>query len=106
MDGVEDLAVDAGVMTEACQGLHVLGEAASPVADAGVHEVVSDACVGADAATDLVDVDVHALAHLGDLVDEADAGGEVGVGGVLGHFGGPATHDHDGLVVAHEGPVE
>ena len=44
------------------------------------------------------DVGADLLADVGDLVDEADLGGEEGVGGVLDHLGRGTRGAHDGRV--------
>ncbi len=46
------------------------------------------------------------LGDVGQLVHEADLGGEHGVGGVLGELGGADVHDDEPVVVADEGLVE
>ena len=52
------------------QGPHVLGQARTAVAAAGVDERIADAAVGADAFAHVFHVDTRALAHVGDLVHE------------------------------------
>jgi hypothetical protein len=97
------LAVLAG---GAHQGLHVLGKAAAAIAGAGVKEAGADARVGADALAHEFNVGAHPVGQVGQLVHEADARGEHGVGGVFGEFGAAHVHDAGALVVAVEGQVE
>ena len=65
----------------------VLAEAAAPPADASAKELRSDPLVEADSPGDLVDIRTYPLAQPGHLVDEADLGGEEGVGRVLDGLG-------------------
>jgi hypothetical protein len=82
-------------------GAGVLAEAGAAPADAGVEEARADALVEADRAGDLGDVGAHALGEAGELVDEADLGGQERVGGVLGELGaGGAGGDEAGQRVA------
>jgi len=53
-----------------------------------------------------LDVGVELLGEVGEFVHEADAGGEHGVGGVLGELRAPDVHEDDALVVPLEGGVE
>ncbi len=48
--------------------------------------------VGADGGLDVVHIGAHGLGEVGDLVDEADAQGQHGVGGVLGQLGAGRVH--------------
>ena len=104
--GVEDAEVVAELAGGHGQGLHVLREAGAPVAYAGEEEALADAAVGADADAHHVHVGAHPFAEVGDLVHEGDAGGEVGVGGVLGHLGRALVHEDDGVALSHEGLVQ
>lgn len=105
LHGAEDLHVLAIVVSSADQGLHVLGKAAAAVAAAGVEKVGADAAVGADAVTHVLDVRPHHFGQVGQLVHKADAGGEHGVGGVLGEFGAAHVHHDDFFVIAVDGRV-
>jgi hypothetical protein len=53
-----------------------------------------------------LDVRAQALGQVGHLVDEADLGGQHGVGGVLGQLGAAHVHHHDAVVVAVERGVQ
>ena len=44
---------------------------------------------------DVADVGADALAEIGNLVDEADLGGEEGIGGVFDQFGGFEIGEQD-----------
>ncbi len=88
------------------EGLHVLGEAASAVAAAGVEELRTDAGVAADAFADHVHVGAHEFAEVRDVVHEADAGREHGVRGVLDHFGARDVGEYHAEVVEHHRAVE
>ena len=88
------------------QGLHVFGEAAAAVSDAGEQESRSDACVGAHATTHHVHVSADELAEVGDLIHERDFGGQEGIRGVLGQFSTALVHEQHGVALAHVGLVE
>jgi hypothetical protein len=106
LGGGQQQRLDAGLPRAVDQRLHVLGKAAAAVAGAGVEEVIADARVAADAAAHRLDVGAQALGQAGDLVHEADLGGQHGVGGVLGQLGASHVHHHDAVVVAVEGRVQ
>ena len=53
-----------------------------------------------------LDVGPNLFGQVGQLVHEADAGGQHGVGGVFGELGAFHIHDAGALVVAVEGGVE
>ena len=106
-DGSEHLEGDVGVVLGGGdQCLDVLGEAGAAVATAGVEEVVANARVGPDALADHFDVGTKDFCQVGQFVHEADAGGEHGVGGVLGEFGALDVGDDQTLMVALERSVE
>ena len=94
-DGVEQLEVVARVAGQLLERLDVLGEARPAVADAGLQEVRPDAVVEAHALGDGAHVGAHLLAHVGDLVDERDLGGEERVARVLDHLGRGHGGAHD-----------
>ncbi len=73
----------------------VLAEAAPAPADPGVEEPHADALVETDAAHDLGDVGADALAHVRDLVREADLGREERVRRVLDHLGARQIRDDE-----------
>src|SRR5687767_7943290 len=68
------------------QSGYVLGETRPAPADTRREEARAYALVEADAVGHLRDVRPDQLAEVGDLVDEADLGGQEGVGGVLDHL--------------------
>ena len=72
MDRVHDAGVDAVCRADGRHRLHVLGKAASAVANAGEEEGEADAAVVAHAAADFVDVGPVPLADVGQFIDEAD----------------------------------
>src|SRR5690606_35213221 len=79
-----------GVLVAAGQrqdGLGVLAEARTTPADASVQELPADARVEAYRPGYLGDVGADLLRQSGELVDEADLGGEERVGRVLGELG-------------------
>jgi hypothetical protein len=79
------------------QRLDILGEATAAVAQPGVEERGADALVEAHAHGHFFHVGAQLLADHGDLVDEADLGGQEGVAGVLDHLGGAQVgHDDAG----------
>ena len=86
-DGGHQVEVVAGVAREQLQEGDVLRETAAPVAEPGAEVVRADTPVEAHAAGDVLDVGADQLADVGDLVDEADAGGQVGIGRELDHLG-------------------
>ena len=88
----EELEVVARVARELLQRRDVLGEARAAEADAGTEEVRAEPVVEPDALRDVLDVGADALADVRDLVDEADARGQEGVGGELDHLGGVDVH--------------
>ena len=88
------------------QGAHVFGEARAAITAAGVDKVVADARVGTDAQAHRLNVGAQVFGQLGNLVDEADLGGQHAVGGVLGQFGAAQVHEDDAVVVAVERRVE
>ena len=85
-DGVQELEVITGVAGELLERLDVFGKARAAVADAGLQEVRPDAVIETHAVGHGAHVGAHHLAHVGDLVDERDLGGQEGVGGVLDHL--------------------
>ena len=88
------------------QRFHVLGEARSAIARAGVDERVADARVGADAASYVVDVDAEPITQVGDFVDEADLGREQRVGRVLGELGFASAHRQHTVAVHVEWAIQ
>ena len=86
-DALEQVEVVAGVLGDAHERPRVLREAAPTPARARAEELEADALVVAHAEDDVVHVGADRLAHGGDGVDEADLGGEEGVGGVLDRLG-------------------
>lgn len=68
--------------------------------------MVADARVGADTPAYRLDVGAQVFAEVGQLVHEADAGGEHGVGGVLGQLGAAVVHEHQLFVIAAERRVQ
>ena len=87
-------------------GLDVLGKAGAAIAGPGEKEALPDPGIGTDAQADGVDVGARALAETGELVHEADARGQHGVGGVLRGFRGTDIHDDDRVAGADERRVE
>src|SRR5205085_4239492 len=71
-DGGQELEVVAAVAGQLLEGLDVLGEAGTAVADSGSQELLTDALVEPHAAGDLRYVRSDVLGHVGDLVDERD----------------------------------
>ncbi|MDT4849708.1 hypothetical protein FQZ97_838350 [compost metagenome] len=67
--------------------------------------MVADARIGADAAAHLLDVGAERLGQVRHFVHERNAGGQHGVGGVLGQFGRTHVHHHQAVVRALEGLV-
>ena len=83
----EQLEVVAGLLGDADQGPGVLGEARPPQPGPGPQELEADPLVVAHPEDDVADVGADRLAQVGDGVDEADLGGQEGVGGVLDRLG-------------------
>ena len=80
----------------ATSALHVLGEAAAAVADAGEEERVADALVGAHAPCAPASTSAPTRSQSAAIVvHEGDARGEHGVGGVLGQLGRARVHEED-----------
>src|SRR5205807_518872 len=79
--------------SEINQSANVLGKTTAAITGAGKKELEADALVVADAAADLIDVGPEAFAQVGHFVDEADLGGQHGVGDILGHLGAFRRHD-------------
>ena len=94
-DALEQVERVAGGVGDVDQRPRVLGEAAPAPARAGLEELVADALVVAHAQHDVLDVGADRLAHGGDGVDEADLGGEEGVGRVLDRLGRRRVGDDD-----------
>ncbi len=69
------------------QRQRVLGKAGPAEARPGIEEAGADPLVESDAARDVDDVGVDALAQVGDLVDERHFHRQKHVGGVFDHFG-------------------
>lgn len=88
------------------EGLHVLGEAGAAVAGAGVEKAVADAGVGADTLAHQFDIGTDHVREVGQFIHERDAGGQHGVGSVLGELGRRDIHVEDTVVVAREGGVQ
>lgn len=106
LHGLEHLQVVSRFLCRLHQRLHVFGETAAAVSATGIEELGADARIAADAAAHHVHVGAHQLAEVGDVVHEADAGGQHGVGGILDHLGrGDVGEDHP-VVVEHERLVE
>ena len=76
----EGIALVAGELLE---GRDIFRKTTPAEADAGAEKVRTEAMVEADAFGDVDDVGADELAHVGDLVDEADAGRQKRVGGEL-----------------------
>ena len=107
LDGRQDPEGDVGVITGGLdQGLDVLGEAGAAVAAARIEEVVADARVGADALADHFDIGAEHLGEVGQFVHEADAGGQHGVGGILGEFGALDVGDDQAFAVTLKRRIE
>ncbi len=87
-------------------GLHVFGEAAAPIADAGKQKALADARVGADAAANIVNVGADLLADIGNFVHKGDLGGQHRVGRILGELGAAAVHHDNGIPRADKRLVE
>ena len=75
------------------QGADVLGDARAAEAEAGVEHGGADARVEGHGAGEGVDVDSGLLTDRADEVDVGDLGGEEGIGGGLGEFGGDDQAD-------------
>ena len=86
--------------------LHVLGEAGSAVADAGIDELIADAVIRTDARTHVAHVRADLLAQRGDFVDEGNLGRQHAVSGVFGHFRAADTHDDELFAAPGKGSVE
>ena len=106
VDGADYLHGAAVFLACADKCADVLGEAGAAVAAARIQEFAAYARVGTDGGAHAVDVGAHALAEVGNLVDERDAGGEHGVCGIFGHFGRRQVHKHHSEVVQQERAVE
>ena len=81
-------------LPDVAQRSDVLGQARSPVADAGPEEVPADALVEGHPVDHAVNVHADLLAQAGNLVDEGHARRQEGVRDVLDHLGGPQVGDH------------
>jgi hypothetical protein len=84
----------------------VLRETRAAVAGARVDEVVTDARIRADAEPHVLDVRAEALGEIGELVHEADLGGQHRVGRVLGQLRRADVHGDEPVMLAVEGLVE
>ena len=93
--GAQELEVVPGVRRELLQRDSVLGEAAAAPADPGTQEVRAEPVVEANPLRNLLDVGAGGLADVRDLVDEADACHQEGVGGELDHLRGSDVRAHD-----------
>jgi hypothetical protein len=83
-----------------------LGKHEPPYPAPGIQEVVTNARVAADALAHIFDVGAQLLGQVGQLVHEADAGGQHGIGGVFGQLGAADVHHDQAVVVALEGCVQ
>jgi hypothetical protein len=90
----DEVEVVARVSGEQLQEGHVLREAGAAEADPGAQVVRADPPVEPHPAGDILDVGADQLADVRDLVDEADPGGEEGIGGQLDHLGRGDLHLH------------
>ena len=106
IDRIQQQRLDADLPGQVGQGPHILGEAASAIADAGKEKRETDAAVVADAAADVVDVAAHLLAQIGHLVDEADLRREQRVGDVLRQLGAFGRHDEQRLIGPQERAIQ
>ena len=88
------------------QRFDVFWKAGTAVAAARVKKLASDACVAADSLADHVHVRSDDFAQVGDVVHEADAGGEHAVRGVFGHLGRGDVHEDYPEIVQQEGAVQ
>ena len=86
-DGGEELEVVAGVPGQLLERVHVLRETRPPEANPGPQEVRADAVVEPHPLCHDRHVRPDLLAHVRDLVDERDLGGEEGIRAVLDHLG-------------------
>ena len=96
----DEIVVVGGGCFHEC--LDVLGEAGTAIPDAGEEEVEADAGVGADPLTHVGHIGPHPLAEVGDLVHERNAGGQHGVGRILGHLCATHIHDDEPVGPSHE----
>ena len=106
LDRREDLHRIAVLLGRSDQRLDVFREAGAAVAAARVKKLASDACVAADSLADHVHVRSDDFAQVGDVVHEADAGGEHAVRGVFGHLGRGDVHEDYPEIVQQEGAVQ
>ena len=94
--------VDAGVE----EGLDILGEAGAAIATASIEELRANACIGAYALTNCIDIGTHMFAEVGNVVHKRDARGEHGISRILGHLGRGDVHEDYAEVIDEEGLVE
>ncbi|MNG98221.1 hypothetical protein D3C79_573550 [compost metagenome] len=105
-DTLQQAQRHAAMLGSVQQGAQVLGKARTAKAATRVDKVIADARVGADALAHGFDVGAQVLGEVGQLVHEADARGEHGVGRVLGQLGAAVVHEHELFMIAAEGRVE
>ena len=77
------------------QRLDIFGKAGAAKADARLQKMRTDALVEAHAARDFFYIGAQSFADDADLVDEADARRQEGVGGVFDHLGRANIGDDD-----------
>src|ERR1043165_10061741 len=86
IDGRNQLDGNIDRLGEVDNVLDILGEAAAAVSGTGKEELETNALIMSDAAANFVDVGAKPFAQVRHLVDEADFGGEHGIGNILGHL--------------------
>ena len=106
LHGVQHHRLEVDLACHAGQRLHVLGQAGATVTGPRAQELVPNARIGADAQAHVLHVHAQTLAQAGDLVHERDAGGQHGIGCVLGHLGIAHTHVNETGALLHEGLIQ
>ena len=68
------------------ESLHILREARTAIAAAGIEELTSDTGVGTNTCTNHIHVGTHSLTQIGNIIHERDTGSQHRVGGIFGHL--------------------
>ena len=105
-DGLQNAHLVAVLLGGLDQRLHVLGEATSTIATAGVKELATDAGIASDALANHIHVCSDEFAEVRDIVHETDACRKHGVCRVLNHFGTRNVRKDYAEIVQHHRAVK
>ena len=106
LDFLEQPKIVADLLGDFDERAQILREAASAETERGVEKPPSNPLVHAHAVRDFVRVDAEELAVVAQFVDERNTRGQIGIGGVLDHLGGPDVGEDQRDAVFGDGEVD